>query len=55
MYIIGIDGGGTGTVGILTTETGQCLAQVQSGASNYHVVGEAKDTKGFEKPCRRTL
>ena len=42
MYIIGIDGGGTGTVGILTTETGQCLAQVQSGPSNYHVVGEAK-------------
>ena len=42
MYIIGIDGGGTGTVGILATETGQCLAQVQSGPSNYHVVGEAK-------------
>jgi N-acetylglucosamine kinase-like BadF-type ATPase len=42
MYIIGIDGGGTGTVGILTTETGQCLAQVQLGPSNYHVVGVAK-------------
>ncbi|MXV75352.1 ATPase [Candidatus Poribacteria bacterium] len=42
MYIIGIDGGGTGTVGILTTETGRCLAQVQSGPSNYHVVGAAK-------------
>ena len=42
MYIVGIDGGGTGTVGILTTETGRCLAQVQSGPSNYHVVGEAK-------------
>lgn len=42
MYIIGIDGGGTRTVGILTTKTGQCLAQVQSGPSNYHVVGEAK-------------
>ena len=42
MYIIGIDGGGTRTVGILTTETGQCLARVQSGPSNYHVVGEAK-------------
>ena len=42
MYIVGIDGGGTRTVGILTTETGQCLAQVQSGPSNYHVVGEAK-------------
>ena len=42
MYIIGIDGGGTKTVGILTTETGQHLAQVQSGPANYHVVGETK-------------
>lgn len=42
MYIIGIDGGGTETVGILTTETGQRLAYVQSGPSNYHVVGAAK-------------
>ena len=42
MYIIGIDGGGTKTIGILTTETGQCLAQVRSGPSNYHVVGEAR-------------
>ena len=40
MYIIGIDGGGTKTVGILTTETGQHLAQAQSGPANYHVVGE---------------
>ena len=42
MYIIGIDGGGTKTVGILTTRTEEHLAQVQSGPSNYHVVGEAK-------------
>lgn len=42
MYIIGIDGGGTKTIGILTTETGQHLAQVQSGPANYHVVGEAQ-------------
>ena len=42
MYIIGIDGGGTKTVGILTTETGKPLAQVQSGPANYHVVGEAE-------------
>ena len=41
-YIIGIDGGGTKTIGILTTATGQHLAQVQSGPANYHVVGEAK-------------
>lgn len=39
MYIIGIDGGGTKTVGILTTETGQHLAQAQAGPANYHVVG----------------
>ena len=42
MYIIGIDGGGTRTVGILTTETGEHLAQVESGPSNYHVVGETE-------------
>lgn len=42
MYIIGIDGGGTKTVGILTTETGQSLAEVQSGPANYHVVGETQ-------------
>ncbi len=42
MCIIGIDGGGTKTIGILATETGQHLAQVQSGPANYHVVGEVK-------------
>ena len=42
MYIIGIDGGGTTTIGILATETGQHLAQVQSGPANYHVVGETQ-------------
>ena len=42
MYIIGIDGGGTKTVGILATETGQHLAQVQSGPANYHVVGKTQ-------------
>ena len=42
MYIIGIDGGGTKTVGILATATGQHLAEVESGPANYHVVGAAK-------------
>ena len=42
MYIIGIDGGGTKTIGILATEAGQLLAQVQSGPANYHVVGETQ-------------
>ncbi len=48
MYIIGIDGGGTKTVGILTTETGQHLAQVQSGPTNYHVVGETQTQSVLE-------
>lgn len=38
-YIIGIDGGGTKTAGILATETGEIVAKVQAGPSNYHVVG----------------
>ena len=38
-YIIGIDGGGTKTVGLLATVEGKCLANAQAGPSNYHVVG----------------
>lgn len=38
-YIIGIDGGGTKTVGLLTTETGERIAHTQAGPANYHVVG----------------
>ena len=38
-YIIGIDGGGTKTIGLLANETGDYVAKVQAGPSNYHVVG----------------
>ena len=41
-YIIGIDGGGTKTVGLLATYEGEHIAQVQAGPSNYHVVGTEK-------------
>ena len=41
-HIIGIDGGGTKTLGLLTTETGERIAHVQAGPSNYHVVGETE-------------
>ena len=41
-YIIGIDGGGTKTVGLLATDTGECITKVQAGPSNYHVVGIEK-------------
>ena len=52
MYIIGIDGGGTKTVGVLTTETGQRLAQAQSGPANYHVVGETQTQAVLESVVR---
>lgn len=38
-YIVGIDGGGTKTIGLLTTEAGEYITKVQAGPSNYHVVG----------------
>lgn len=42
MHSIGIDGGGTKTVGILTAATGERIARTEAGPSNYHVVGEEK-------------
>lgn len=45
MHSIGIDGGGTKTVGILTTETGEHIARAEAGPSNYHVVSAAKTQK----------
>ena len=38
-YIIGIDGGGTKTVGLLTTTEGEEITKIKNGPSNYHVVG----------------
>ena len=38
-YIIGIDGGGTKTIGLLTTTEGEEIAKIKNGPSNYHVVG----------------
>lgn len=38
-YIIGIDGGGTKTVGLLTTTEDEEIAKIKNGPSNYHVVG----------------
>ena len=38
-YIVGIDGGGTKTVGLLVSEKGEEIVKTQTGPSNYHVVG----------------
>ena len=39
---IGIDGGGTKTVGLLADHAGHIIAKAESGASNYHAVGEER-------------
>ncbi len=43
-WIIGIDGGGTKTVGWAATITGKVLGQVEKGPSNYHSTGLANFT-----------
>lgn len=39
-YFIGIDGGGTRTLGLLTSSDGRVKALIRSGSTNYHVAGE---------------
>ena len=41
-YFIGLDGGGTRTVAILTDAEGRILAFQRGDSTNYHVVGEPK-------------
>ena len=38
-YVIGIDGGGSKTVGLIATPNGKILSRAEVGGSNYHVVG----------------
>ena len=54
-YIIGIDGGGTKTVGLLADETEKIVARVESGPSNYHVVGAAKTKQVLESVISQLL
>ena len=44
-FFIGIDGGGTKTVGLLADQSGRIIAKAESGASNYHAVGEEQTKK----------
>lgn len=41
-YVIGVDGGGTKTIGVLANYDGSVLAQFTGGASNYQVAGGKK-------------
>ena len=38
-YLIGIDGGGTQTVGVIADITGKYLVKVVGKSTNYHSVG----------------
>jgi N-acetylglucosamine kinase-like BadF-type ATPase len=40
-YVVGVDGGGTKTMAVVGSETGEILGRGQSGSSNYHNMGTA--------------
>lgn len=47
-YVIGIDGGGTKTRGVLSLLTGEVIADVTVGPSNYQLIGSKKAQKTFQ-------
>ena len=38
-YLMGIDGGGTKTLGLLATKEGRIIKKKTAGPGNYHAVG----------------
>jgi N-acetylglucosamine kinase len=48
-YVIGIDAGGTKTVGLLADETGQVLAEARGGGANLQTHGELEVEKVFDQ------
>ncbi|MAT76367.1 hypothetical protein CMK14_14625 [Candidatus Poribacteria bacterium] len=38
-YLIGLDGGGTKTIGLIADRAGNCLGRVTGSTTNYHLVG----------------
>ena len=47
-YVIGIDAGGTKTVGLLADETGQVLAEERGSGANLQTHGELEVEKVFD-------
>src|SRR5258708_34117521 len=47
-YVIGIDAGGTKTVGLLADETGQVLADARGSGANLQTHGELEVEKVFD-------
>ena len=54
-FFIGIDGGGTKTVGLLAHQTGHIIAKAESGASNYHAIGEEQTKQALSDVVSRLI
>jgi len=48
-YVIGIDGGGTKTTGVIADEKGTIIAEAQVGASNPNLISSAELSKTFDE------
>lgn len=47
-WVVGLDGGGTKTVALVTNEKGRVLGRGQSGPANYHTVGLAQASENIQ-------
>ena len=54
-FFLGIDGGGTKTTGLLADQAGQVIGRAESGASNYHAVGEEQTKKVLSDVITRLM
>src|SRR5699024_12607205 len=48
-YVLGIDGGGTKTTGLIADETGKTIAEATVGASNPNIVSPTELVNTFSK------
>ncbi len=54
-YYLGIDGGGTKTVCLLSDENGRVIGRGMAGPSNYHTVGVAQTTTSIQEGISAAL
>ena len=54
-FFIGIDGGGTKTVGLLADQAGHIIAKAESRASNYHAIGEEQTKQALSDVVSRLI
>lgn len=54
-YLVGIDGGGSKTKGVLSDSQGNILAKVKGGPSNYHLIGLEKATNTLQHLIKKLV